>query len=250
MTLEKSVTDDQLGKYYRRVNAIVSRLGKSLSYSDVMDALQHLHDGTLRLGLNTAEDLQQLLQRPLGAEAVLTTFQESEIQAFPTRSLKDCFANKNRYPRGFDTSVSDGRYISWPEVIPEQEAGRVRVFKMKGMASYAMLAAELLQVSNETPVSWLQQLLVKRGHTLTLSAIEGIIELHTEGNDLGLAPPPRHNNRSFHPGNLAFVEVKHGVVDVIHFNRKSSKRWDVSRYPFDQNGGRSSQNDRHLVTRA
>ena len=45
MTLNMSVTDDQLGRYTRRVAAIAERLEKSLSYEKVMDALQRIHDG-------------------------------------------------------------------------------------------------------------------------------------------------------------------------------------------------------------
>jgi hypothetical protein len=45
MTLYSGVTDDQLGRYYRRVNAIAARLGKSLSYDQIMDELQRIHDG-------------------------------------------------------------------------------------------------------------------------------------------------------------------------------------------------------------
>lgn len=45
MTLHISVTDDQLGQYYRRTNAIADRLGKSLPFEKVMTALQCIHDG-------------------------------------------------------------------------------------------------------------------------------------------------------------------------------------------------------------
>lgn len=45
MTPNKGVEDDQLGQYYRRVGAIADRLGKSLSFKDVMETLQRIHDG-------------------------------------------------------------------------------------------------------------------------------------------------------------------------------------------------------------
>lgn len=45
MTLNSGVTDDQLGRYARRVAAIADRLGKSLPYEKVMDVLQQIHDG-------------------------------------------------------------------------------------------------------------------------------------------------------------------------------------------------------------
>lgn len=45
MTLHEGVEDDQLGQYYRRTMAIADRLGKSLSFKDVMEMLQRIHDG-------------------------------------------------------------------------------------------------------------------------------------------------------------------------------------------------------------
>ncbi len=44
LNISSSVTDDQLGVYYRRTAAIADRLGKSLRYEDVMVALQRIHD--------------------------------------------------------------------------------------------------------------------------------------------------------------------------------------------------------------
>ena len=45
MTLNVGVTDDELGQYFRRAIAIADRLGKSLPFESVMDALQRIHDG-------------------------------------------------------------------------------------------------------------------------------------------------------------------------------------------------------------
>jgi len=45
MTLNVRVTDDQLGAFYRKTAAIADRLGKSLSFDEVMQALQIIHDG-------------------------------------------------------------------------------------------------------------------------------------------------------------------------------------------------------------
>ncbi|MHB1086553.1 MAG: hypothetical protein ACYCZ0_02280 [Minisyncoccota bacterium] len=47
MTLSPSVTDDQLGKYFRRMVAIADRSGKSLPFDKLMDTLQTIHDGKL-----------------------------------------------------------------------------------------------------------------------------------------------------------------------------------------------------------
>jgi len=223
---------------------------RKISYNQVMETLQRLMDGTLRMGSNTTEDLQQLFQRPLGAANILTSFRDVEVSAFSEKTLKTCFADKRRYPRGFDTKINDTRYISWPDSLPGQLAGKVRVFKMNGMANHAQLAAELLGVSDETSVSWLQQLLVRRGHTLTLPVIEGIIELERVRTDIGLAPRPNPISSSHHC-NLAFVEVQSGIaktVDVVYFSRQTPTRWSVCRYPFSSDG-ESCMNDHRLVIR-
>lgn len=245
MTLEKGVTDDQLGKYYRRTGAIASRLGKSLLFDEVMYALQCLHDGTLRIGLNTTEDLQQLFQRSLGTKNVLKPFRDTEVPAFDQKFTASCFQNKKRYPYGVDFgSVRD--CVSVPDIAQGQDAGKVRVFEMCGMSSHAKLAAELLQVSDETPVSWLQQLLIRRRRTLTLPSIEGIIELQMQGIDVGLTRPAR--GPCSYPSNIAFAEVRSGTVEVIYFDRKKPKQWRVSRYPFE-GSGESLMDDRRLVVR-
>ncbi len=244
MMPKRLITDAQLGQFYSTVLAIQSRLGRLLPYDVAMEALQHLAAGTLRIGFNTTEDVQQLFARPLGAEIHLIHFREGVIPVFPEKLSKDCFTNKTRFPAGFTATTT-----VLPDVVLGQGGGSVRVFKMKGMASYAMLAAELLGVSNETPTSWLQQLLIRRGHTLSLTGVEGIIELYARGDDIGLAPSRSRDKPTLHPGNLAFVEIARGCVDVVHFDRETSKRWKVSQYPFDQ-GGQSRRDDKHLVIRS
>lgn len=47
MTLALSVTDDQLGRYFRRMVAIAERGDKSLAFEKLMDTLQTIHDGKL-----------------------------------------------------------------------------------------------------------------------------------------------------------------------------------------------------------
>ena len=47
MTLALSVTDDQLGRYFRRMVAIAERGDKSLPFDKLMDTLQTIHDGKL-----------------------------------------------------------------------------------------------------------------------------------------------------------------------------------------------------------
>ena len=47
MTLALRVTDDQLGRYFRRMVAIAERGDKSLPFDKLMDTLQTIHDGKL-----------------------------------------------------------------------------------------------------------------------------------------------------------------------------------------------------------
>lgn len=77
MTLNLSVTDDQLGQFYRKTSAIAERLNKSLPFDEVMISLQLLHDGlaqsitkfkvwkTIKLGtkgLKTADDFRKAIK--------------------------------------------------------------------------------------------------------------------------------------------------------------------------------------------
>lgn len=41
----QAVTDEQIGQFYRRIRALEERLGKSLSFDQVMRTLQQIHDG-------------------------------------------------------------------------------------------------------------------------------------------------------------------------------------------------------------
>ena len=57
MTLNASVTDDQLGQYFRRTVAIAERLDKSLSFERVMDVLQLVHDKKFEEAIKVAENV-------------------------------------------------------------------------------------------------------------------------------------------------------------------------------------------------
>lgn len=102
MTLNVRVTDDQLGQYYRRTAAIADRLGKSLDFDTVMQALQRIHDGefaareaamphefpvwkTIQIGGKSRE---QLLQELKAANCGVTSWAEDIMgkEAFTTLS--------------------------------------------------------------------------------------------------------------------------------------------------------------------
>lgn len=235
MTLDKSVTDDQLGKYYRRTKAIADRLGKSLSFDEVMDALQSLHDGISRFGRNTAEDLQHFLQRPPKTN-ILRVVARVVVAAFPGKATIDCFNNKKRYPR-VELERREG-LCSLPDKLEGQERGEVEVFSMLGEGNPITLAAEVLGVPNEIPESWLEALLIKRGHTLALPCVEELVERQNI-EEIGLAKYDKDvHHRS---GNRAFVEIQPGRIEMVHFDPIKPRQWGISRYPFrDTTHGRTS----------
>jgi hypothetical protein len=61
MTLNISVTDEQLGQFYRRTSAIAERLGKSLNFDDVMRTLKSLHDGIKKQILRRLYENEEIL---------------------------------------------------------------------------------------------------------------------------------------------------------------------------------------------
>src|SRR3989344_4143684 len=152
---------------------------------------------------NVPTDVQLLIQRSPTAKKVLSPFKELDLAAFSEKPFNECFANKRRYPEGFSEDrelnpwitpfgVLSGCFNPWPEIVPAQAPAKIRVYKMKGMSNYVKMAAELLGVSDETPASWLRQLLIQRGYTFSLSSIEGLIETQTRGEDVGLAGFSNH----------------------------------------------------------
>ena len=69
MTLSLSVEDDRLGAYYRKTMAIADRLGKSLEFDKVMDALQRIHDGQLDPIVLRAGEFPVYLETEVGGKS-------------------------------------------------------------------------------------------------------------------------------------------------------------------------------------
>lgn len=252
MTLEKGVTDDQLGRYYRRTAAIADRLGKSLSYDGVMDVMQRLHDKTLRTNRNTAEDLQELCSRPLGAANMLKLIRETLLPEVAGMPLDLCFVNRHRYPEPMWVH-DDLKYKSLDLQQPGQAAGMLRVYAVSGkdihcLSNDTKVAAELLGVSEEVPTKWLQRLLIQRGCTLTLPAIEYLIEKQMQGTDLGLLP--YRSDPCYRPRFRAFVATGQDTVDTFICYRNKRKQWKVYRSPFlidGVGGGSTNMGDTRIV---
>lgn len=230
MTPNIGVTDDQLGKFHRRVKAISERLGKSLPFDEVMQAFQKIHDGTLRIGCNESNDVHRLLKRPIGAQKQLNTLGIFNIPASSDKTLRELFGNKRRYTSVYIDTERDRTPCMLPNNQLGQKACHTVVYKLSGNSNDVSIAAELLGVPDITPVPWLQELLLSRGHTFTLPAIELLIDMQTEGGNVGLA---EYNRKSgIRPGgqceHMAFVEIAPGIVEVFSFSRSKPKQWHIS----------------------
>jgi len=226
MTPTIGVNDDQLGKFYRKVKAITERLGKSLSFDEVMQALQNIHDGTLRVSYNKSNDVQKLLKRPIGAQKSLHSLGIFNLPASSDKTLHKLFGNKKRYT---------SRHIGTKRDLPDDQSGQKAchpvVYKLSGKSNYILIAAELLGVPDDMPTSWLQKLLLSRGHAFTLPAIELLIDTQTDGEDVGLADYDRKSDPRLSISqcdHMAFVEVAPGIVEVFHFSRRKPKQWHIS----------------------
>ncbi len=237
MMPKTGVTDDQLGKFYRKIKAMSERLGKPISFNDVTRALQDIHDGTFRAGLNTSEDLQALLQRPVSSLKSLKLVSKKYIFAVGGKETCKIFRNKRRYVNvNLDSAHCLCRLPNEQDGVDEYTAA---VFKLKGNSNMVRIAAELLGVPNETPIQWLKKLLVARGCVLTLPAVESLIDNQTEGVNVGLANydkkivPRLSAHQCLH---MAFVETVPGIIELVYFSRVKPKQWKISRYPFEHLG--------------
>ena len=100
MTLSIGVTDDQLGQYLRRTLAITDRLGKSLPFDSVMDALQDIHDGKFKIlqAVIPSEPVQKFaLLADLGIITVPADYDHaSQLDAFMKKNRKKFYSvNEN-----------------------------------------------------------------------------------------------------------------------------------------------------------
>jgi hypothetical protein len=227
MRIRKDITDEQLGNFHRKINIITERLGTSLLFDNTMQALQCIYENEFRVGLNAAEDLQYLLQRPLGASKVLTPTSEVVIPDVAEKETALLFNNKRRYD-----SFAHVDATALADVQPGQRAGRIVVHKAFGMSNPIEIAAELLQVPNETPVTWLEKMLIWRGYAITLPVAETLMDIQIKELDLGLNRCKRMSGLCYYPTNGAFIETWPGKIEVFYFNREIPRKWRSWREPF------------------
>ena len=247
MTLQNGVTDDQLGRFYRKTRAISERLGKSLSFDEVMQALQQIHDGKMRVAGDMPEDLRHFFRRTINQKKTLEFLVSTGVSDVAEKEAVDLFSNKRR----FNVDKHAHAYALTGKQLG-QEAAAVTIFKMSGMYSSQTIAAEFLNVSDETSASWLKELLINRGHTFTLPVIEELIELETTKTAfVGLNRCKKPSDVCDYPGNVAFVETFPGMVELVHFSRVTYKGWHVWREPFDFSDHKyeTNRNQDYLVIR-
>ena len=144
------------------------------------------------------------------------------------KNTGDCFT-------GDRWSYRDPNIGRWLPDQQEQFIGAVSVYQLQNSAgiTFREMAMVALSVAPETPLDQLAKLLKERGYTLTLPAIESMVEKQEGGEDIGL--------RTDSYANFAFVEDAHGSVSVLLASRGVGRwygsvnrlgydrRWDVER---------------------
>lgn len=108
----------------------------------------------------------------------------------------------------------DGDINGWlPEKQPKSGAAPVGVYQLQDAAgtTFREMAVAVLKVASDAPLDVLAKLLKERGHTLTLPAVEQLVERQEGGEDVGL--------RTDGYANFAFVEDVNGGVSVLRVDR-------------------------------
>ena len=114
MTLNSSVTDEQLGQFYRRTFAIAGRLGKSLNFDDVMNELQQIHDGQVRVS-------SQFLRRLYSGKEIIVGATTGEETIANTSDVFTGFLDLDFKNRGTNKPSGVATELSLAEIYESSE---------------------------------------------------------------------------------------------------------------------------------
>lgn len=109
MTLSLSVEDDRLGAYYRKTMAIADRLGKSLEFDKVMDALQRIHDGQLDPVVLRAGEFPVYLEIEVGGKTKDQLLSEMKAAGYEVSDWAKDIMSKPAWKPGKKQTVKFGR---------------------------------------------------------------------------------------------------------------------------------------------
>jgi hypothetical protein len=200
MTLNIRVTDDRFGAFHRKVAAIADRLDKSLPFDAVMAALQRIHDGQFD-GVVTP--------------STLVLHKTASLASSSAKKSKACFTSTLWVYRDSDIDT-------WlPKEQAAQAAGSVGVYQLQNPkgTTFREMALAAVQAALGTSDEEIIGRLKEHGLTLTLPAIESMVERQESGEDVGL--------RTDGYANFAFLEDAAGSVSVIYFYRRG-RRWNAN----------------------
>jgi hypothetical protein len=183
-----------------------------------LDFVTKLHNGTI-----SDDEAKRFLRREdpfaqpkaaapsVKATALLSVSATTELVAVAGKPTKKCFTG-SRY------AYRDSDFDGWlPKEQPEAAACTIATLTPSRDATFAQWAAFVLGVPADTSIEKLAALLKERGHTMTLSQAEAMVEAtESKSGNTGM--------RTDGWANWFFVEDKNGSVSVAHVSRGDS-RW-------------------------
>ena len=128
MTLNRRVTDDQVGRYYRKMLAIGNRLGKSLPFDETMSALQRIHDGQCDPIFSQFSTWKTLVIGGICTEQLLRTLGDCFVSDYALQLIKsDAFTTLPK-PEKIDLALVEvGKDLGFTEMpTTDQLWSRIR----------------------------------------------------------------------------------------------------------------------------
>ncbi len=137
--------------------------------------------------------------------------------AVAQKRTQDCFTSKLWYYRDRD-------FDNWLPIDQSNiDAGNVTVLTPMKSWTFAEAAVSILNVSPDTPIATLGKLLIERGHTMTLTQVEAMVEATERGEKTGMVTNGY--------GNFFFVENADSSVSVAGVDRGDDDRpWHAGVY--------------------
>ncbi len=217
MTTNCSLSSEQWGQFYMIFQEISGKLEGTLPYDEVIEVLKLVSGGEFKIGVNSSADLQQLCKRSPCAQQALELCSEKEISSIDEKKPNQLFKNE-KYPT--EVKLHPRSVLNQEQVLssvqPGQGAGKILSYKVEGKnLSPGIMAAELLNIPNETPTRWTEKLLISRGYAVTLPVLECILEADSTESPLS----GFDNDARIQCKHITFIEAAPCVVEVAQFKR-------------------------------
>jgi len=192
----------------------------------VAEKLDGMDGDAVQLAINSADHPFWFdLVKHFGRKIKSVLYSLGKVVAVPATEAKttaECFTNQARY---YHRDGDLDKFL--PENQSAQDASQFAVCELTETATFQQMAESVLGVSGD--IQTLSKLLIQRGHTITLHAIEALIERQETGEDVGLLT----NGWA----NFFLVENKDGSVSVVGVRRGGGGGWRVGQRSFGLGSG-------------